>query len=226
MQTKSMMIDRPSLADHKNSMLSSPFPPTSSSSSTTIDPSVVDSMLAAELHNLTCQDRSKIEEEIHGVQSLAVEETPEMVSKALAAFQLEVDRLPTSRKDAYEDAMVMDSKFVQDTNLHLKYLRAALFDVRKAASMFCTYLDMLHSYFGPVALERPLRYDDLGKAEQDKFRNGNMQVLPSRDRAGRLVCMNLGTMCDVPIHCRVRFVVVCVVDDFCSIIPIILRSTL
>lgn len=175
-----------------------------SSSVSAIDPSVEDSTLAAELYNLSFQDRSRIEEEIHGVQTVAVEETPEMVSEALRAFQLEVDKLPTSQKQAYEDAIVMDSKFVQDTNLHLKYLRATLFDPYRAAVNFGIYLDLLLSYFGPTALQRPIRYDDLGKAEKDNLRDGLWQVLPSRDRAGRLVCINLSTMDDVSLECRVR----------------------
>jgi hypothetical protein len=168
-----------------------------------INTSQVDSMLATSLQKLSVQDRSKIEEEIHGVRSLAVVETPEMVEEALAAFQREVDGLPISQKGAYEDAMVMDSKFVQDRDFHRKFLRAALFDPRRAATIFCQYLDLLLEYFGPQALERPLRYDDLSKAEQDKYRVGNIQVLPSRDRAGRLVCLNLGSMVDVELSIRV-----------------------
>lgn len=186
------------------SRLSRSFGPFSSTTaSSPINPSQVDSMLAQELHKLSFQDRSRIEEEIHGVQSVAGDETPEMVGSALDAFQYELGRLRSAQKEAYEVATVMDSKYVQDRDFRLKYLRAALFDPKKAALMFCKYLDLLYRYYGPQTLLRPLRYDDLGKAEQDKLRVGNMQVLPSRDRAGRLVVLTQGCMCDVSLLCRV-----------------------
>jgi hypothetical protein len=173
------------------------------SSSSTVSSRRVDAILAQELEKLSCQDRSRIEEEIHGVQSLALEETPEMMEDALARFRLEVDCLPSFQKMAYQDAMVMGSNYVQDREFHRKFLRVALFDPKKAASMFCLYLDMLLSNFGPQALERPLRYDDLKKEEQDGFRTGPFQVLPSRDRAGRLVCIHMGMMTERPLLTRV-----------------------
>merc|ERR1712232_1100141 len=37
---------------------------------------------------------------------------------------------------------------------------------------------------------RPLRYDDLGKEGRDAAKAGLVQVLPSRDRAGRLVVVH------------------------------------
>ena len=62
----------------------------------------VDGVMADELLKLSFSDRNTINEEIHGVRSLAVEETPHLIAGALRAFQIELEQvLPNSQKLAY-----------------------------------------------------------------------------------------------------------------------------
>lgn len=164
-------------------------------------------MMANELYRMSFQDRTELEEEIHGVHSLAVTETPELIEESMDKFQRELDATPTESKHAYQEAMTMNitsRHFVQDRKLRLKFLRAELFDAPKAVRRFVLYLDGMKRYFGPSALERPLQYSDMGKAEQDTFKAGVFQILPSRDRAGRLVLVGQGTTTHVSVHTKVR----------------------
>lgn len=61
----------------------------------------VDGLLSNEMLKLSFVDRNAINEEIHGVRSLAVEETPQMINNALHTFRLELESFPPSQKQAY-----------------------------------------------------------------------------------------------------------------------------
>jgi hypothetical protein len=99
------------------------------------------------------------------------------------------------------------SAYVQDKDLRIKYLRADLFDAKKSAVRMIKHLNLLYKYFGVDALRRPLSLADLSKQEKDLLRAGNNQILPSRDRSGRLVAVYQGSMAvdGVTDASRVRF---------------------
>ena len=151
-----------------------------------VDPDEVDSMLAKELTNLNFEHRATLEQEIHGVESLAIKETPELIHQSLLQFQDAIDCY-SGNKSAYEDAMTAGSSFVCSDEFRLRFLRADFFDPQKAAIRFLSHLQNLMQWFGPVALLRPLQLSDLDRDSAEFMRAGNLQLLPSRDRAGRLV---------------------------------------
>jgi hypothetical protein len=169
------------------------------SSSSGVSPLVatadVDALLAQEMSRLSFLDRNKIQEEIHGVHSMASEETFQTVSDALFRLDQCIEELPVYEKQAYLNAQRMHKDaFVLKESTRLCFLRAELFNPKTAASRYTKYLHLLLKYFGPTALDRPLRYSDLSKQEQDLCRAGNAQILPSRDRAGRLVVVHNGSI--------------------------------
>jgi hypothetical protein len=151
-----------------------------------VNPEEVDSMLAKELTNMSFAARRSVQEEIHGVHSLAVTETPELIHRSLLQFQDAIDSF-SGDKEAYEDAMISDSSFVCSEEVQLRFLRADFFDPQKAAVRFLSHLECLMKWFGPMKLLRPLQLSDLDKEEMEFVRAGGVQILPSRDRAGRLV---------------------------------------
>lgn len=146
----------------------------------------LDSILAEELYTMSVRDRDTTQEEIHGVRSVAREESPEMINEAFRCFQNEIEKIPT--KEAYDEAVSSNSYYVlHDRGFRIRFLRADSFDAKKASIRFINHLDLLMDYFGPDALQRPLRHSDLSKEVQDVVRSGSIQLLPNRDRAGRLV---------------------------------------
>jgi hypothetical protein len=165
----------------------------------------IDKIMAMELNQLSLKDREDICNEIHGVHSLAVPETPDFVAQKLE----EMDRLltthhssatalmtllhhqsPTGCCNAYEDALRLGSPYIQDPNFRIMFLRADLFDASKAASRMMNFLELLRDYFGTDALMR-LPYaslNDLTANEIQLLKKGVIQVLPGRDSAGRRIC--------------------------------------
>ncbi len=163
----------------------------------------VDAFLANEMYQMSVDDRNKIQEELHGVGFLAPEESPQASRVALEILCQEVDaQVQALRASADESSRSFWEGFWMPASQHylksqvvcLKYLRADLFDIPAAARRMVTHLRLLHKFFGTCALQRQLRHSDLSKAEQDLLRAGNMQVLPSRDRSGRLVTFYYGYM--------------------------------
>ena len=77
--------------------------------------------------------------------------------------------------------------YIYHNDFRLKFLRADMYHARKAAHRYLRCLECLLKYFGPYALQRPLMYNDLCKESQDAIKIGYLQILPSRDRAGRLI---------------------------------------
>ncbi|OEU12029.1 hypothetical protein FRACYDRAFT_263374 [Fragilariopsis cylindrus CCMP1102] len=67
----------------------------------------VDELLSNELLKLSVNDRTAIDEEIHGVTCLSPKESPEFLSRSLWAFQNEIDNtnssIPYSKKQIYHD---------------------------------------------------------------------------------------------------------------------------
>jgi hypothetical protein len=155
----------------------------------------IEAALANELTKLSLSDRNKIQEEIHCVTSLAVPETSVFVEDSLEKLRLETSSLVgTGGGNVYVDAIVMESAYVQSQDFCLRFLRADFFSVKLAAKRMLNHLELLFKFFGLVALHRPLRYSDLTREEQDCMRKGPSQILPSRDKAGRLILILQGSM--------------------------------
>ncbi|KAL3904380.1 MAG: hypothetical protein SGARI_004946, partial [Bacillariaceae sp.] len=149
-------------------------------------PEDVENLLAKELYQMSIDERSKIQDEIHGVDSMATTETPKLIQESLDKLQEEIDSFKGC-KTAYENALMAGSTYVTSDEFRLKFLRAEFFDPAKAAARFLQNTQNLFRWFGSVALRRPLRYSDLTTADVALLKNGMLQLLNSRDRAGRLV---------------------------------------
>lgn len=165
----------------------------------------IDSFLAKELYNMKVDDRNRIQEELHGVQSAL--ESPLMVENAVAALRDQVDRriqawmktataADESSKWGFCQAMMLPNNqlYIKSHPVCLQYLRADRWNAEAASTRLVNHLKLLYKYFGNCALQRPLRLNDLNKQEQDLLKAGHHQVLLSRDRAGRLIFFSYGSM--------------------------------
>mmetsp|Transcript_24629 Transcript_24629/g.57814 ORF Transcript_24629/g.57814 Transcript_24629/m.57814 type:complete len:502 (-) Transcript_24629:469-1974(-) len=152
------------------------------------DPRDVDDIMSKELMNLSMQDRNAINEEIHGVNCLAVEETQELLRNLLHDLAVVLDNvLPPAETRAYRRSQKIPHSYVNTIDFRLRFLRCEVFDAKKAARRMAFYLNTVQDFFGDFALERPIRLSDFNKEEQTFMRKGFMQLLPYRDRSGRRI---------------------------------------
>ncbi len=150
-----------------------------------------ESLLQEEMMKLSLEDRNNVQEEIHGVQSLAKEESPEFLRKSLRQldFELKSDNIPLDERKAYlksQELFANKNKktYVNTDEFRLRFLRCVLFDIPLAAKHINRFLLVVSKLFGDYALQRPIRISDFSKEELREFRKARFQFLPFRDRAG------------------------------------------
>ncbi|VEU43984.1 unnamed protein product [Pseudo-nitzschia multistriata] len=150
-------------------------------------------ILSKELLALTLRDRNEITEEIHGVSSMAVEETPELLIRSLSMLEEELQVMPESKKKYYTKALSLPDSYVQKDRFKLRFLRTCLFRPKEAAERIIKHLTNIAECFGEQCLQRPVCLDDFTKSEQRTMKKGGLQLLPYRDRAGRRILISFPT---------------------------------
>lgn len=75
-----------------------------------------DGAIAEQLNSLPFEYRNAINEEIHGVRSMACEETPELIENSLKLLEIELQNLPSHLKNIYLKA----SSMITNTNKNNK----------------------------------------------------------------------------------------------------------
>ena len=151
-----------------------------------------DRTLAREMNGLSMKEREQRFEEMHGVSSF-IDETPSFVAEALWKLDQELASIP--QKSAYNLAYSMDRSYVEDNKFRLMFLRADLFDAKKAAERLVLFFEKKLKFYGPATLVRSILMSDLGDDDITTLKSGVFQILPSRDRAGRpilFLCSNCG----------------------------------
>lgn len=167
----------------------------------------VDKLFSKERMDLSVQDRNACLEEAHGVLCLAPKESPAMIKEALEKLSEELDKkLADHQKSAYNQSKGVKGSYVETDDFRLRFLRAALFDIPKAAKLLAKFLDVALQFFGPFTLKRPVTLSDFSKEELKIIRKGLCQFLPFRDRSGRriLVVFHNEQLEDVAPSLRVR----------------------
>ncbi|KAL3940556.1 MAG: hypothetical protein SGBAC_004935 [Bacillariaceae sp.] len=140
--------------------------------------------LAQDLNELSFQERCAVYEEIHGVDP-QLEEKEEMLNSKLAALEDEIARF--SIKPAYEQSLKMSHVYVTSRKFRLMFLRAESMDPAKAAIRLIKFMELKLQYFGPGSLARPICSSDLNSDDLSTLKAGRLQVLPEKDRSGRVV---------------------------------------
>jgi hypothetical protein len=163
-------------------------------------------MVQEEIHGVsTCAVSEDDEKIVNGLKCLEEEIrtirrevllSPDQVSKAGNSYSASIwNYLAVDEEQSSSSTSVISQKrdlysYIFHREFRLKFLRADLYDVKKASHRYLRCVECLLRYFGSYALQRPLMYEDLGKECQDLVKAGYGQILPSRDRAGRLVVVN------------------------------------
>lgn len=143
-----------------------------------------DRLAAKEMNELSLQERESIYEEIHGIPRV-IEESPSVIHPNLAALEKQLSMI--AKKPAYDRALFLSPKYVQDPKLRLAFVRAERFSCSKAARRMVDYFEMKLSLFGPEKLVKTISMDDLDEADKTILLEGSTYFLPEKDRSGRAI---------------------------------------
>jgi hypothetical protein len=154
--------------------------------------------IAETLAALPVEEREQIVRDLYGISHNTSdnmnEDDPAFIRQKLGEMERELARMRKSlswnlRLAAIELAESQNQSYVEDPDLRLKFIRADRYDTRKAAGRFIRFFDFKMELFGEKALARSITWNDLKPEDQAMLKEGYMQRLPIRDRAGRaIVC--------------------------------------
>lgn len=160
-----------------------------------LNPVHIDRLMAKEIDSLSLRDRNAIYEEIHGVSTCAIEETPELLETSLWEFQTELDKIDSDKRSAYDyianqEPENASKRIVQGKEFRLRFLRRTFFDVPQAADRFVRFFQLLQRIYGRESLPKfdgTMEYYLDDSDAMAGFRCGYLQLLPFRDRSGRKI---------------------------------------
>jgi hypothetical protein len=157
------------------------------------DPSDLGAILAKDMSRLSIQERELVWQDIHGTSNNNKEqprEDPEMVERALQQLDDCLGKLISNNKDAYNLAQYLAPNYVRNRSFRLMFLRGEEFHVENTAKRLLRHFDEKRKLFGPHVLGRNIRLSDLNDLDRATLNSGGIQLLPSRDCAGRaLLCI-------------------------------------
>ena len=155
-----------------------------------IDPDSVNAMLAAELSQMTFQERESVYEELHGVDN-ATHETEAMLATSLIEMDLALQQEPN--RAIYDEAKRINANYVEDRSFRLMFLRSEYYNPKRAASRLVSFLENKAKLFGIETLARPVYLSDLNEDDIAVLKSGILQLIPARDRTGRAILADFNT---------------------------------
>lgn len=111
----------------------------------------------------------------------------------LVDLEVELSLIPDNKdKEAYNLASSFTTKVggpedYLNTEFMLKFLRCDDFDAKKAAQRLVRHFDKKRELFGTELLNKDIKLSDLSKDDMEFLLSGGFQILPSLDRANRIV---------------------------------------
>ena len=148
-----------------------------------VSPEAADARHAQEMSHLSVEERGRVYEELHGVDP-ELQETN--VEERLQEFCLELEAQVAQDQVPYiARAMNCDPSYIM--GLRLQLMRADYFDPQKAVQRLERFLRGKVAYYGEDTLARPVYLSDLTSDDMRMLESGFFQLLPQRDRAGRVV---------------------------------------
>jgi hypothetical protein len=151
----------------------------------------IDAILAKEMADLSVQEREHVVQDIHGIADETFrEEDNDFLQQRVQQFEDCLSRIEVKR--AYDQALYQSPGYVRNNQFRLLFLRSELFNVQAAAQLMVLHFEEKQRLFGADLLGRDILWDDLSDGDRKELEKGSFQVLPIRDRAGRIVVCSLG----------------------------------
>ena len=141
-----------------------------------------------EFNELSKEEREQIIEEIHGVADLKIEEGPDLIERSMRNLDDELKRVTKyESRVAYERAAFLAPRLVKNRDFRLMFLRADIFDAKKAARRMTNYFQSKVELFGEDKLLKDITLEDLDEDDLATLMTGGFMLLPSKDRSGRTI---------------------------------------
>ena len=149
--------------------------------------SEIDAMVAREMNDLSIAEREQVLNDVHGVTNIPYEGSKEMDEK-LMELEFKIQTLSDdTNQSAYKQALRISKDYVQNRFFRIKFLRADRFDTGKAAKRMLAFFEQKLILFGRDKLVKDITLEDLNSFDKDVLWNGDLQLLPQRDTAGRTI---------------------------------------
>mmetsp|Transcript_18565 Transcript_18565/g.42889 ORF Transcript_18565/g.42889 Transcript_18565/m.42889 type:complete len:546 (+) Transcript_18565:513-2150(+) len=176
----------------------------------------VDALLSNELMGMSLRERYQVEEEIHGVNCRAVQETPDLLELALNEFDLQLNERKAGffpPKPVLRNVTCMTGRrvplpherscYLNHRDVRIRFLRCELFRIDAAVERFVSFFELMHDVFGEYVADRQPLISDFTPAEERELRKSRNQILPFRDRSGRQIFVGVGN-CNQHIELKLR----------------------
>jgi hypothetical protein len=139
------------------------------------------------LYGMSLKEREQVLNDVHGVSD-EVQEDPQVVQARFMEMEVELRTLQHTSA-AFQIACIRSPVYV--TSLYLMFLRADRFDAREAAGRLTRHFDVKLELFGQDKLCQDITLQDFTKYDMECIECGFFQLLPTRDRAGRVIICNV-----------------------------------
>lgn len=161
---------------------------------------LAEKLLTEELNRLSLVEHEKILFDIHGFSQVD-QEDPVDVEVRLQEIEREIGKI--RNKKAYDYANYCNPDYVQDRSFRLKFLRCDRWDTKLAAQRIVRHFQVKQELFGETdVMARDVRLSDLSSDDSVALESGFIQVLPTRDVAGRSI-FSIAPM-HRPDHCSIQ----------------------
>ncbi len=151
-------------------------------------------LITEALKDMSSEEQGKIQKELHGIDfdDHKVEEAPDFQDAMLLQMDHELQNLKSIstwslQLVGIEMAERQNACYVKSRRLLLKFLRCDNWDPAKAASRLIRHFDWKLELFGEGKLTKDISLADLYPQDIKSLKEGYLQRLPERDRAGRAV---------------------------------------
>ena len=145
---------------------------------------VVDDLLASELAELSVVEQEMFMFDLHGLAT-EIEESEELIETSLKEMEKEIQKI--QKKPAFEKAIKMNPGHVCSRQFRLQFLRCEFFNCKYAAKRLVFHFEKKEMLFGDgQVLGRDVQLSDLSSPQDiEHVKSGGIQILPTRDIAGR-----------------------------------------
>jgi hypothetical protein len=109
------------------------------------------------------------------------------MNAGLEELEIELQNIELDR-EAFDLARSINAPYVDDPKFRLMFLRAESYDAKATAETLVRHFVVKQSLFGDgEILARDIRLSDLSRWDRGLLELGFLQILPTRDAAGRTV---------------------------------------